>query len=55
MKHSEKKHEQSEAFNTRIAKLTYHLRDHEKDHSSRRSLLKLVGRRRRLERYLDKN
>ena len=36
----------------RIAELTAHLKDHPKDHHSRRGLLKLVGRRRRLLAYL---
>lgn len=36
----------------RIADLTEHLRTHPKDHHSRRGLLKLVGRRRRLLAYL---
>ena len=36
----------------RIQQLTEHFRDHRKDHASRRGLLKLVGRRRRLLRYL---
>ena len=35
--------------------LTEHLKTHEKDHHSRRGLLKLVGRRRRLLNYLDNN
>ena len=35
-----------------IVSLTGHLREHRKDHSSRRGLLKLVGLRRRLLRYL---
>jgi small subunit ribosomal protein S15 len=38
----------------RIAELTEHLRTHRKDHHSRRGLLKLVGRRRRLLNYLQK-
>lgn len=37
----------------RIDDLTGHLRDHSKDHSSRRGLLALVGRRRRLLDYLQ--
>lgn len=37
----------------RIQELTEHLRDHKKDHHSRRGLLKLVGQRRRLLRYLQ--
>ena len=36
----------------RITALTEHLRDHPKDHASRRGLLKLVGQRRRLLTYL---
>jgi small subunit ribosomal protein S15 len=39
-------------FSSRIAMLTEHLREHSKDHASRRGLLKLVGRRRRLLDYL---
>jgi small subunit ribosomal protein S15 len=39
---------------TRIAELTEHLRTHKKDHHSRRGLLKLVGRRRRLLDYLQR-
>ncbi len=35
-----------------IAALTEHLREHAKDHASRRGLLKLVGKRRRLLDYL---
>ncbi len=38
----------------RIDLLTDHLRDHKKDHHSRRGLLKLVGRRRRLLDYLQR-
>jgi small subunit ribosomal protein S15 len=38
----------------RIEYLTEHLRTHGKDHHSRRGLLKLVGRRRRLLDYLQK-
>ena len=38
----------------RINELTDHLRMHPKDHYSRRGLLKLVGRRRRLLQYLQK-
>ncbi len=38
----------------RINELTEHLRTHSKDHYSRRGLLKLVGRRRRLLNYLQK-
>ncbi len=39
---------------TRINELTGHLRTHSKDHYSRRGLLKLVGRRRRLLNYLQR-
>ena len=39
----------------RINELTEHLRTHQKDHHSRRGLLKLVGRRRRFLNYLQKN
>jgi small subunit ribosomal protein S15 len=38
----------------RIADLTEHLRVHKHDHHSRRGLLLLVGRRRRLLNYLQK-
>ena len=37
---------------TRIEELTDHFRAHPKDHHSRRGLLKMVGRRRRLLHYL---
>jgi small subunit ribosomal protein S15 len=36
----------------RIQELTEHFKTHEKDHHSRRGLLKLVGKRRRLLNYL---
>ncbi|MGL6014817.1 MAG: 30S ribosomal protein S15 [Selenomonadaceae bacterium] len=39
----------------RIAYLTEHLKEHKKDHHSRRGLLKMVGHRRRLLRYLQDN
>lgn len=39
----------------RINDLTEHLRAHSKDHHSRRGLLKMVGRRRRLLNYLQRN
>ena len=39
----------------RINDLTEHLREHTKDHHSRRGLLMLVGQRRRLLNYLAKN
>jgi small subunit ribosomal protein S15 len=38
----------------RIAHLTEHLREHKHDYHSRRGLLKLVGKRRRLLKYLQK-
>ncbi len=38
----------------RILDLTEHLREHKHDHHSRRGLLLLVGRRRRLLNYLTK-
>ncbi len=37
---------------TRIVELTEHLKTHKHDHHSRRGLLKMVGRRRRLLEYL---
>jgi small subunit ribosomal protein S15 len=37
----------------RINELTEHLRTHKKDHHSRRGLLMLVGKRRRLLKYLQ--
>ena len=37
---------------SRIAYLTEHLKEHKKDHHSRRGLLKMVGHRRRLLAYL---
>ncbi len=39
----------------RIQTLSEHLKDHKHDHSSRRGLLKIVGHRRRLLKYLKKN
>lgn len=39
-------------FSARITDLTEHLKLHSKDHSTRRGLLKLVGKRRRLLNYL---
>ncbi|MEC8974953.1 MAG: 30S ribosomal protein S15 [Actinomycetota bacterium] len=39
----------------RINHLTEHLKDHKKDHHSRRGLLMLVGRRRRMLDYVRKN
>lgn len=37
---------------TRINELTEHLKEHKKDHHSRRGLLKMVGRRKHLLTYL---
>lgn len=39
-------------FTRRIERLSEHLKTHKKDHSTRRSLIKMVGKRRRLLRYL---
>jgi small subunit ribosomal protein S15 len=39
----------------RINDLTAHLRTHKKDHHSRRGLLMLVGQRRRLLNYMQRN
>ena len=39
----------------RINELTEHLREHRKDHHSRRGLLMLVGKRRRLLNYLQRS
>ncbi len=40
----------------RIQHLTEHLKDHPKDYHSRRGLMKMVGRRRKMLKYLkDKN
>ena len=41
-------------LSTRIAELTDHLKLHPKDHHSRRGLLVMVGRRRRLLDYLQR-
>ena len=41
-------------LSTRIAELTEHLKLHPKDHHSRRGLLRMVGRRRRLLEYLKR-
>lgn len=40
---------------TRINTLTEHLRVHKKDHHSRRGLYKMIGQRRNLLNYLQKN
>jgi small subunit ribosomal protein S15 len=39
---------------TRINELTEHLKTHKKDHSSRRGLLKMVGKRNALLKYLTR-
>ena len=39
-------------FSARISELTEHLKRHPGDHSTRRGLLKMVGKRRRLLNYL---
>ena len=39
----------------RINYLTDHFRKHAKDHHGRRGLLKMVGKRRRILRYLERN
>ncbi|MCL4169027.1 UNVERIFIED_CONTAM: hypothetical protein GTU68_051819, partial [Idotea baltica] len=41
-------------FTFRIAKLSEHLKENKKDHSCRRTLLTLVGKRKRLLTYLAK-
>jgi small subunit ribosomal protein S15 len=41
-------------LSTRISDLTEHLKAHKKDHASRRGLLMLVGRRRRMLEYLKR-
>ncbi len=38
----------------RIAYLTEHLKVHKKDHATRRGLMKLIGKRRRLMKYLKR-
>lgn len=42
-------------FTRQIQELTKHLQSHKKDEHSRRGLLKMVGKRRRLLDYLSKN
>ncbi len=39
---------------TRITQLTEHLKSHKKDHASRRGLLKMVGKRNSLLKYLTR-
>ena len=41
-------------FTYRIKSLSEHLKENRKDHSCRRSLLRLVGQRKRLLRYLER-
>lgn len=42
-------------LSSRISQLTEHLRFHKHDHHTRRGLMKLIGRRRRLLDYVAKN
>lgn len=42
-------------FTERINNLTEHVKEHPKDHSTRRGLLQLVGKRRHLLRYLQES
>ncbi len=42
-------------FTERITALTEHLKDNDQDHASRRGLLQMVGKRRRLLNYLKNN
>jgi len=53
-KNSGKTEVQVELLTRRIADLTEHLKGNSKDHHSRRGLLKMVGKRRRLLNYLLK-
>jgi small subunit ribosomal protein S15 len=48
-------HVQVALLTRRINELTGHMRQHPKDHHSRRGLLKLVGRRRRFLNYLQRH
>jgi small subunit ribosomal protein S15 len=41
-------------LSTRISELTEHLKVHTRDHASRRGLLQMVGRRRRMLEYLKR-
>jgi len=43
---------QAGVFTERIAELTTHLKAHKHDHSSRRALLQLVGKRKKLLKYI---
>jgi small subunit ribosomal protein S15 len=42
-------------FNERIAHLTEHLKQHKGDHHTRRGLMMLIGKRKRLQAYLRNN
>jgi len=42
-------------FSERINHLTEHMKQHAQDHNSQRGLLQLVGKRRRLLNYLQRN
>lgn len=46
---------QAAILTERIKELAQHLKKNPKDHSSRRGLLKMVGKRRRFLNYLEKN
>ena len=46
---------QCAVLSERIGNLTEHLKDHQKDFASRRGLLMMVGQRRRLLDYLNRN
>jgi len=51
-KNSGKAEVQIAIITARIGYLTGHFADHKKDHHSKRGLMKLIGRRRRLLRYI---
>ncbi|MDL5050817.1 30S ribosomal protein S15 [Oscillatoria amoena NRMC-F 0135] len=42
-------------FTKRINELTEHLKEHRKDHATQQGLMKLVGKRKRLLNYLQRN
>ena len=44
---------QAAILTKRIAEITQHLQSHKKDHAARRGLLQMVGRRKKLLRYLS--
>lgn len=44
---------QAAVLTRRISDLTEHLKDHKQDHHTRRGLMVLVGRRRRMLKYLE--